>query len=160
MPFDSYLYTIAEISVALVGFSAIVNAIQGQHRSLELASFSVLNILTRGLMTTVLALLPVLIYSLTDDVRATWQMASGFASIYLFWMTYHARDFFKSLPTDAPIDVSTYVMRNGTNFVAGCLLAANTYYAGPTIYLFGITWCFVITVLLFYSFIHTGMNER
>ncbi|MEP1471760.1 MAG: hypothetical protein ABJK25_12365 [Halieaceae bacterium] len=91
-----YLYTCAEIGVALSGFAALVVAIGQKSRGDSNATdiWYVNVIIERGLVAALLAMLPILLDGLGVPQNFLWSICSGLFAIYIFtlaWRSYRTR---------------------------------------------------------------------
>jgi hypothetical protein len=87
-----FLYTCAEIGVAIAGIAALVVAI-GQRRSTELDSRTIAYvsvIVERGLAGAFWALLPIFLGGFELNTDLIWLLSSGFLALYIFSLGYRS----------------------------------------------------------------------
>lgn len=100
---SEYLYTIAEVSVAVVGFSAVVVVFRnrgGQALSpveLKLISFMI----ERGFAALFLSLLPMLLSHLGLSGAGVWAISSGTLALYLLTALLRTASFRRQIPAEA-----------------------------------------------------------
>jgi hypothetical protein len=81
---SEYLYTIAEVSVAFVGFAAIVISVRHRSGGLsEAERWHVTLLIERGLAALAFSLLPMLLHHFGVPVRSVLSLSSGLLAGYL-----------------------------------------------------------------------------
>ena len=86
----STLETVAEISVAIAGFSGIVATFQFQpHAPPKSGDIVALTIIVNmGLSVAALSYLPILLFSYTSSEAVVWSISSTVAAVYMCYMMY------------------------------------------------------------------------
>ena len=104
---SEYLYTIAEVSIAIVGFSAVV--VVFRKRSGEALSHIELNLIAfmieRGFAAVFLSLLPVLLSHLGLSAAGVWALSSGVLALYLAIALVRTALFRRRIPAEAEAEL-------------------------------------------------------
>jgi len=157
---SEYLYTIAEVSVAFVGFAAIAIAIR--HRSHSLGNFERLLVawlVERGLAALAFALLPILLYYITGSSQKILQYGSGLLAVYLLTVFIRVYPVFRNRQTTVPIGPAGRFLRVA---MVGVMIPVQAL-AGLGVlpfnalgwYLLGVTWLLVMSGATFATILTT-----
>ncbi len=157
---SEYLYTIAEVSVAFVGFAAIAIAIR--HRSRSLGNFERLLVawlVERGLAALAFALLPILLYYITGSSQKILQYGSGLLAVYLLTVFIRVYPVFRNRQTTVPIGPAGRFLRVA---MVGVMIPVQAL-AGLGVlpfnalgwYLLGVTWLLVMSGATFATILTT-----
>ena len=157
---SEYLYTIAEVSVAFVGFAAIAIAIR--HRSHSLGNFERLLVawlVERGLAALAFALLPILLYYITGSSQKILQYGSGLLTVYLLAVFIRIYPVFRNRQTTVPIGPAGRFLRVA---MVGVMIPVQAL-AGLGVlpfnalgwYLLGVTWLLVMSGATFATILTT-----
>lgn len=104
---SEYLYTIAEVSIAVVGFSAVVVVFRRRggealsQAELELISFMI----ERGFAALFLSLLPMLLSHIGVPTAGVWTVSSGALALYLVIALIRTAAFRWRLPSQAEAEL-------------------------------------------------------
>ncbi len=153
LPSDFFL-TIAEVSLGLVGFSAVVVAI-GQVRGVERSKFQRFTariLIEFGFACLFLSLLPLLLELLGVSSARLWQLCC--AGLGVFLITYVTTYVFRRRPfvSVSPARPWAFYSRVAVNHVLGLTALLSSvglgFPSGPGLYALGIAWLFFIAGLI------------
>ncbi len=133
LPHEGVLSTLAEMSIAVVGFSIVVGILRPRSQSEERRLFTLRGVAAVGLLGAVMSAFPLVAhaYGLPED--ATWRLASGIAFVWAVIAI--AADFVRlgrGLPiiaTASPVTSTIIVVIISVNLG---LLVANVVVPGPS----------------------------
>jgi len=156
------LIGLAQISVALAGFTSIVAAMGNRHkgewREIDLFRFD--NLLQTSLMGVVLGVCPVVFFNIGIDQNATWRLTATVAAAYFIVGTLYGVKRFRALPKAQHHEISLVV--SGIVLVATVGLVAITtlnafgfFYSGdPGPVFLAIGWLIVFASYQFTQLLH------
>lgn len=154
---SDYLYTCAEVAVALAGFSALVVAITGRDSPAvdQLFRGIVGTIVERSLAAIFFSLGPILLLGLEIDPAFVWSICSGGLAIYITSLAWRSA----SLRRREPLLVEflagpTFLVLMGLGLVVLVLQTLNAtgllIEKGVWWYLVGLTWLLLAAAYMFY----------
>jgi hypothetical protein len=152
---SDFFLTIAEISLAFVGFSAVVVALRqsGAAQWSSFQRFSARILIELGFACLFLALLPLLLQLLGVGEPTVWQLSC--ASLGLFLLAYFTAYPFRRRPiaTVSPARRWAIYSRIALNHALGVTALISSFGlgvpSGPGIYALGIAWLFFVGGLMF-----------
>ncbi len=90
MEHTDVLQTMAEVAAGFAGFTAILLAVLSRDTSLLALRIGIIHFLQLSLGVVLLALIPSVLASLTDNVDAIWRLSNGIQGVYhlylLWWI--------------------------------------------------------------------------
>ena len=105
------LQTIAEIAIALTGFTGVVAVLgeraRGKWRAVDLFRFN--NLLTTSIAALFLAFVPILIHKLGAPELTAWRLSSGLAAAYILVVFARGRSI-RQLPQDQQVEIQRPVL--------------------------------------------------
>ena len=157
---SEYLYTIAEVSVAFVGFAAIAIAIR--HRTDGLDDFGrmlVTALVERGLAALAFAFIPIQLHYFGLSSETILPFCSGLLAFYLLTVFIRMYFIFRKHTTDVPVGTVGRVQRLT---IVGIMVPVQSLAAFGVLplsalgwYLLGVTWLLVISGGLFATILVT-----
>ncbi len=150
------LQTIAEIAIALTGFTGVVAVLgergRGKWRAVDLFRFS--NLLMTSIAVLFLAFVPILIHKLGAPELTAWRLSSGMAAAYILVAVTRGRSI-RRLPQDEQVEIHRPVLGallaiHAAVFlllVASGLGVAYSGESGP--FLVGLVWLLAFSVFSF-----------
>ena len=161
---SEYLYTIAEVSIAVVGFSAVVVVFRRRSGDalsqveLKLISFMI----ERGFAALFLSLLPVLLSYLGLSAAGVWGLSSGVLATYLVIALIRTASFRRKIPAEAEAElpsrgVSSILVVSISLVIASQVLNAVgvVLEQGVGWYLLGVTSVLGLAAIIFSTIIRT-----
>ena len=157
LPASDVLIVIAEISVALVGFSGIIAVFRQRGISSwpPHIAYRFLFMCQNAFAAMAFALLPFLLYYTSRLSEATWELSSALFAVslvFLIWQTYSRA---KDLPVASRAQLSSGWMLTyqSGSFLIALILVANALSllgaAGPAAYLAALGWLLFLAASLF-----------
>ena len=102
------LQTIAEIAIALTGFTGVVgflgNQSRDEWRAVDLLRFK--NLINNSIAALLLSFTPILIFKLGASEPTTWRWSSGLIAAYLLISTWLASRSIRHLPEDQRVEIA------------------------------------------------------
>ena len=152
MESSEYLYTVAEVAVALVGFAGIVIALRHRQSGLSGRDRSlVTDMVERGLAALFFALLPLLLVFLGLGSASVWPYCSGLLAAYI--TVAGVRSIRARFVARAPVRPAIFYGRFGASGVVILVQLANAFdvvlTSGVGWYLLGVTWLLVLSAFVF-----------
>ena len=142
MPFQDFLYLLAELAAAFVGFSAI-GLMLGARRG-TVWNFAISGLIERGLAAGFFAILPTLVASFGVDHSLVWKLCSIGIAIYLCAIFFRsARNWTDWDESTRPLTQSAYAVRAGLSLVVMLLALVNGYFGWIGIYLLSVVWVLI-----------------
>ncbi len=152
---SEYLYTVAEVAVAFVGFAAIAIAIRLRSENLDdFGRLSIEWLVERGLASLAFAFLPMLLYYFDVSSEKVLPLCSGLLAIYLltvFVRMFNGRQAYAVLSDRGSVAPLVLV---GAMVPVQALAALGVLPFGALgWYLLGVSWLLVISALVFATII-------
>ena len=142
MPYQDYLYLLAELAAAFVGFTAIGLMI-GVRRG-TVWNFAIAGLIERGLAAGFFALLPSLIDSFGLAHSLLWKLCSLGLALYLSTAWYRSSRQWSSWDKNSrPVSSLAYNVRAGLSVIVTLLAYSNVYFGNIGIYLMSLVWILV-----------------
>ena len=156
MPEEDLLYTLAEIAIAVAGFSGIVTALSSRNgRSAEQSAldFQILQgVLMASLLVVGFSVLPGALVHMGSGVRAAWRVSSSIfflvAGAYFMWTTPRHVASYMSADLPVPWSLKFHIVLTGTVLLALAasamsFLPQHAHIAGLLVYLYMAAYSFV-----------------
>ncbi len=146
MPYQGYLYLLAELAAAFVGFTAIGLMI-GTRRG-TVWNFAIAGLIERSLAAGFFAILPTLIDSFGLAHSLLWKLCSIGPALYLSTIWYRSSREWSSWDENSrPVSGVAYYVRASLFVVVTLLAYSNVYFGYIGIYLMSVVWILIAAAL-------------
>lgn len=131
--------TIAEVAVAILGFTGVVAFLgqraHGAWRTVDL--FRLNQLLAAGIAALLFAFLPILLFKLGASEPASWRISSGLMSVYFGGALFVSRSALRNLPEVEGTEILPWILGvilvlNAAVLMLQVLCAAGVAYAGSS----------------------------
>ena len=151
-----YLYVFAEMSAILIGFTTIVVTFRRTQDKSEFSSYTLRNLIQRGLATAVFATLPGLISHIGQITDYVWQLSSLAFFLFSFTSSIVSYLWFRAIePDDLPFSAKRYYFLSGIGWFFVLLTGLNVWLGISWIYMLHVTYVFLSTGLLVITYIES-----
>lgn len=159
---SEYLFTVAEVSVAVVGFAAIVIALVRRSKRAQVLEWLTRQLIERGLSALFFSLLPILLMNFGAQSQQAFRIASGLLSIYFATVMIRVYNVLFRVDHGEQIGTTSAI---GRLLFGGWMIPVQAFAAlgllpFPVVgwYLAGVTWLLVLCAALFAAILNrTGM---
>jgi len=156
MSATDYLYVYAEMSAILVGFSAVVVTFRKAEDRSDFSSYTLSNVIQRGLATALFATLPGLLSHVDQLTEHVWRLSSLAFFTFGIISVLNSFRWFRSVKSEElPFSSVRYYILSGTGLSFSLLTGFNIWAGIPWIYMVNITWLFISTGFLVLTYIGT-----